>query len=200
MPKTVASESALSHKERTRARILDEAAGALRTEGIGGIGVADLMKRAGLTHGGFYAHFASRDDLVTHAIGRMFEDSNFCRNRPLDNDDPAAGLAAFIDGYLSEKAWAHPEHACPIPSLVSEAPHMPNAARARFAQGITNVRTALAVTLKKLGHKEAKTLAGSLLAEIVGAMAIARALPDEADAAALLAKTRQDLKARLIKA
>ncbi len=202
MPKTSAPvvHNALSHKERTRARILDEAAVAMRQEGIGGIGVADLMKRAGLTHGGFYAHFASRDDLVAHAVDRMFEDSNFCRNRPLDNDDAAIGLAAFIDGYLSEKAWAHPEHACPIPSLISEAPHMPSEARARFAQGITGVRTALTATLKKLGHKEGKTLADSVLAEIVGAMAIARALPDEAEAAALLTKTRQELKSRLIKA
>ncbi len=201
MPKSPSGQTppALTHKERTRARILDEAAGALRQEGIRGIGVADLMKRAGLTHGGFYAHFSSRDDLVAHAIDRMFEDSNFRRNRPLDNADPAAGVAAFIDGYLSDKACTHPEHACPIPSLISEAPHMPSEARTRFAQGITTVRAALAVTLKKLGHADAKTLAGSVLAEMVGAMAIARALPDAADTAALLTKTRQDLKNRLIK-
>ncbi len=198
MPKPTAEPDTLSPKERTRARILNEAASALRTEGIGGIGVADLMKRAGLTHGGFYAHFSSRDELVAHAVDRMFEDSIFRRTRPLDNDDPAAGLAAFIDGYLSEKALMHPEHACPIPSLVSEAPHMPSEARARFAKGITGLNAALAATLKKLGHKDAKTLARSVLSEMVGAMAIARALPDEADA--LLVKTRQDLKDRLLKA
>jgi len=194
-----AKAESLSHKERTRARILDEAAAALRQEGISGIGVADLMKRAGLTHGGFYAHFSSRDDLVAHAIDRMYEDSSFFRNRPLDNADPAAGLAALIDGYLSERAMAHPEHACPIPSLISEAPHMPEEARARFAKGITGLRAALAVTLRKLGHKEVKALAGSVLAEMVGAMAIARALPDAAEAAALLDKTRQALKNRLIR-
>lgn len=201
MPKSADSVAgpAISHKERTRARILDEAAGALRQEGISGIGVADLMKRAGLTHGGFYAHFSSRDDLVAHAIDRMFEDSGVRRNRLLDSDDPAAGLATFIDGYLSEKALAHPEKACPIPSLISEAPHMPDEARARFAQGIAASQMALAVTLRKLGHKEVKALAGSVLAEMVGAMAIARALPAESEAAAVLAKTRQDLKSRLIK-
>jgi TetR/AcrR family transcriptional repressor of nem operon len=187
----------MSHKERTRARILDEAAKALRAEGIGGIGVADLMKRAGLTHGGFYAHFASRDDLVAHAIDRMFVDSNFYRNRPLDADDPREGLTRFIDGYLSETARRNPDHSCPIPSLVSEIRNLPMAARERFTDGYGVLRTAMAAALKKAGHKDANALAGSVLAEMVGAMAIARALPDDGEAAARLASARDTLKRRL---
>jgi Transcriptional regulator len=187
----------LSHKERTRARILDEAAKALRSEGLTGIGVADLMKRAGLTHGGFYAHFESRDDLVAHAIDRMFEDSTFRRSRPLDGDDPAAGLARLIDGYLSERALKNPGQSCPIPALISEAPHMAEAARTRFAHGITRLQDEMAAALKKLGRKYPQVLAASLLSEMVGAMAIARALPDETEAVAFLVKARESLKARL---
>ena len=65
----------LTHKERTHARILEEAASAMRLHGADGISVAGLMKRAGLTHGGFYAHFASRDALVLDAVDRMLLDS-----------------------------------------------------------------------------------------------------------------------------
>ncbi|HZV09332.1 MAG TPA: TetR/AcrR family transcriptional regulator, partial [Novosphingobium sp.] len=64
-----------AHKARVRDRILDEAAAALRSGGTDGLSVANLMKRAGLTHGGFYAHFENRDDLVAHAVDRMFKDS-----------------------------------------------------------------------------------------------------------------------------
>jgi len=194
-----AEPTELSHKERTRARILSEAAKALRTEGIGGIGVADLMKRAGLTHGGFYAHFSSRDDLVTCAIDQMFVDSNFNRTRPLEAADPAAGIARFIDGYLSENARKHPDLACPLPTLASEVRLLPEAARQRFATGYDAVRNALTASLKKLGHKDAAMLATTTLAEMVGTMAIARALPDDSAAAALLTKTREGLKQRLVK-
>src|SRR4051812_16395608 len=83
-----------AHKERTRDRILDEAAQALRMHGTEGVSVAALMKRAGLTHGGFYAHFASRDDLVAHAVDRMFQDS---AGQAFLSDDPGAdGLEALI--------------------------------------------------------------------------------------------------------
>ena len=79
-----------THKARTRGRILDEAAKAMREHGHEGIGVANLMKRAGLTHGGFYAHFKDRDDLVAAAIGRMFEDSKAMLARYFRPGDPRA--------------------------------------------------------------------------------------------------------------
>ncbi|MGI4879673.1 MAG: TetR/AcrR family transcriptional regulator, partial [Janthinobacterium lividum] len=62
------------HKAQTRERVLKEAAAAIRSEGVDRIGIAQVMARAGLTHGGFYAHFTSKDDLVTQAIDYMFED------------------------------------------------------------------------------------------------------------------------------
>jgi Transcriptional regulator len=192
------TDAEMSHKERTRTRIIDEAAKALRTEGLTGIGVADLMKRAGLTHGGFYAHFESRDDLVAHAIDRMYADSAFRRSRPLEAADPAEGLARLIDGYLSEKACKNRDQACPIPSLVSEAPHMAEVARNRFVQGIAHLQNEIATVLKKLGHKHPAAEAASVLSEMVGAMALARALLDESEAAAFLAKSRENLKARLL--
>ncbi len=192
-PKTRAT----THKERTRARILEEAARAMRVSGTEGIGVAALMKRVGLTQGGFYAHFASRDDLVAHAVERMFEDSRKMLATCLAAPDPADGLRALIDRYLSDAARRAPERTCPIPTLSGEAARMPAAARARFTAGMGRIRQALAERLAACGRAEPEELASSALAEMVGAMALSRVIEDDAQASAMLASSRERLKARL---
>jgi TetR/AcrR family transcriptional repressor of nem operon len=186
----------LSHKERTRARILEEAAAAMRASGSEGISVAALMKRAGLTHGGFYAHFASRDDLVAHAIDRMFEDSGAMLARHLSQEDPAGGLVSLIDYYLSERARALPEKTCCLPSLAGEAHRLPEAARERFAAGIQRFQARIAESIRALGRDEPEALAASIVAEMVGAMALARSI-DEDSARLMLTASRQRLKERL---
>jgi len=186
-----------THKERTRARILDEAASAMRTHGPDGIGVAALMKRAGLTHGGFYAHFSSRDDLVAHAVDRMFADSSGMLARHLDGAEPRAGLSTLIDYYVSDRARLAPERGCPIPGLAGEAGRMPAAARARFERGIVGFRARIAVALDAMGCADADSLAASVLAEMIGAVALSRALTDDAAASEILANSREQLKKRL---
>jgi TetR/AcrR family transcriptional repressor of nem operon len=188
---------ALTHKERTRARILDEAARAMRMNGTDGIGVAALMKRAGLTQGGFYAHFASRDDLVAHAIDRMFEDSKTMIARCFDSKSPAEGLTALIDSYLSDRARLAPERTCPIPSISGEASRLPGPARARFNIGVARFERAIADQLAALGKDNPEAQAASVLAEMVGTVAIARSFEEDAKAFAMLASSRERLKARL---
>lgn len=185
-----------AHKARVRERILDEAAAALRAGGTEGLSVANLMKRAGLTHGGFYAHFENRDDLVTHAIDRMFQDSAGMIQRFLGESDDLDGLINF---YLSEQAMRRHDRGCPLPWLAGEAPRMPEAARARFQAGIAAMEQALAGALIRRGRDsgEAGLLATSLVAEMVGAMALARAYGDGPKALATLAAARQAI-ARLL--
>jgi TetR/AcrR family transcriptional regulator, transcriptional repressor for nem operon len=186
----------LTAKERTRARILDEAAKAMREDGWDGIGVAALMKRAGLTHGGFYAHFKNRDDLVAHAIDRMFRDSAQMLDRHLSHADAAQGLSSLIDFYLSDDMRRLADRGCPLPGLSGEAARMPPAARQRFQRGITAFTAALAKALAALGASEPQALAGSALAEMVGAMSLARVL-DDAAASSVLKSSRSQLKHRL---
>lgn len=190
MPETMTA------KERTRARILDEAAKAMREHGSDGIGVAALMKRAGLTHGGFYAHFKDRDDLVAHAIDRMFQDSSKMLTHHLDRSDAAAGLGALIEYYLSDEARRRTDRGCPLPSLSGESSRMPDAARARFADGVTAFQATLAKSLEAMGASDPTPLAASMLSEMVGAMALARALDDKSASAALYA-SREQLKRRI---
>lgn len=186
----------MTTKERTRARILDEAAKAMREHGSDGIGVAALMKRAGLTHGGFYAHFKDRDDLVAHAVDRMFRDSSAMLTHHLGHGEAASGLSSLIDYYLSEAARKRIDGGCPLPSLAGEASRMPEDARDRFALGVAGFQAALANSLAALGSPEPAKLAASVLAEMVGAMSLARVLDDEA-ATVFLEASRARLKLRI---
>jgi TetR/AcrR family transcriptional repressor of nem operon len=186
-----------SHKERTRERIIDETAKAMREHGSEGLGVAALMGRAGLTHGGFYAHFEDRDDLVTHAIDRMFEDSRGLLRRYLDGAKADDGLRSLIDGYLSDRARRTFERGCPIPVLSQEAHRLPGAAGERFHHGVLAFREGLRNALAAIGSHDPDALSWSLLSEMVGAMSLARAVKDEEIATEILRASREDLTRRL---
>jgi TetR/AcrR family transcriptional repressor of nem operon len=186
-----------THKERTRARILTEAAKAMREHGHEGIGVAELMKRAGLTHGGFYAHFKNRDDLVAAAVDRMFDDSRAMVARHFRPGDPRGSLIALIDYYLSDDHRRRTGTGCPVAALSSEAARMPAAARQRFEEGTQRFRSAFVEALRALGVEDPEAVASSATAEMVGALALARSMNDEAQANELLARSRDQLKCRL---
>jgi TetR/AcrR family transcriptional repressor of nem operon len=187
----------LTHKQRTRARILDEAAKALREHGHDGIGVAQLMKRAGLTHGGFYAHFKDRDDLVAEAVGRMFQDSEAMVARYRRAGDPRASLTGLIDYYLSDKHCAALSTGCPVAALSSDAPRLPPVARDRFKQGVQDFRAAVWEFVDKLGLADSAALASSVVAEMVGALTLARTMTEKAEASDVLKRSREQLKRRL---
>ncbi|HWU53659.1 MAG TPA: TetR/AcrR family transcriptional regulator, partial [Tahibacter sp.] len=89
------------HKLRTRDKVVKAAAKAIRAKGPDGIGIADVMADVGLTHGGFYAHFASKDDLVAAAVGQMFEEARARLAAETQQRAPADGLRAYVDFYLS---------------------------------------------------------------------------------------------------
>ena len=180
------------HKEKTRRRVLRAAADAIRADGPHKVGVAEVMAKAGLTHGGFYAHFASKDDLIAKAIGEMFRQSG--KRLAAETADPARGLTDYIDFYLSAEHRDARGQGCPLPYLSGDAPRMSPAAQAAFAGGVTELADKLAAHLTALGRPAAG--ATSLLAELLGALALARAEPDGARSDAILAASREALKRR----
>jgi TetR/AcrR family transcriptional repressor of nem operon len=185
------------HKARTRERILDEAASAIRASGPQGVSVGGLMKKAGLTHGGFYAHFGSKDDLVAEAIGHMFGGpyANFAAFT--EGKPPTEALAAYVDFYLSARHRDARDRGCPLPALSGDLARMPASARARFGEGAERLRGSIAGLLKAMGRGDAETLASSAIAEMVGAIALARATDDTARSDEILAATRGALRERL---
>lgn len=184
------------HKQQTRERVLHAAAQAIRDGGPHRVGVAAVMREAGLTHGGFYAHFDSKEALVAAAIGQMFDDS-FEHWRRREGQPDARALTEYIDRYLSMAHRDAPGRGCPIAALASDLPRLEPSSRAAFAEGQRRLADALAPPLRRLGHADADALASSVLAELVGALTLARCEPDRARAAAHLDASRRHLLRRL---
>src|SRR5512135_1944457 len=111
-----------TRKEDTHELILDVAARALRRDGYAGVGVAEVMKEAGLTHGGFYAHFKSRDDLIVEALARAGHDSGtaIARAAQARRARGVSAFRAFVDSYLSEAHLVSMDTGCPVAALGSD--------------------------------------------------------------------------------
>jgi TetR/AcrR family transcriptional repressor of nem operon len=185
------------HKQQTRERVLEEAAKAIRAQGPHKIGVAAVMAKAGLTHGGFYAHFESKDDFVAQAIGQMFDEGGKQLRRSMEGRLPAEGLATYVDFYLSAAHRDARTTGCPLPFLAADAPRLTPGSRERYAQGVAALENRLAQALTETGHADAPDLAGSMLAEMVGALGLARAEPDVDRSDQILSRSRASLKRRL---
>jgi TetR/AcrR family transcriptional repressor of nem operon len=185
------------HKQHTRASVLKAAAKAIRTDGPHKIAVASVMAEAGLTHGGFYAHFASKDDLIAAAIEQMFEEGRARLLRETENRSPAEALSAYIDFYLSKAHRDARSRGCPVAALSSDLPRLADPVRKKFAAGVSRLTEAFAVQLELLGNADARTIARSMLSELVGALSLARIEIDSARSEAILASSRLALKTRL---
>ena len=185
------------HKERTPQRILAEVASAIRPEGPDRVGVAEIMAELGLTHGGFYAHFASKDELVACASTYMFDQAIARFERRTAGLAPAEGLRAYIDWYSSTAHRDAPGCGCALAALSGDLPRLPADARARFTEGAARLPAAIARLLGDLGRADAEALAVSTIAELVGALALSRAIADGERSEKILRVSREAIKARL---
>jgi TetR/AcrR family transcriptional repressor of nem operon len=184
-------------KQKTRESVLQHAARALRAHGPDGVSVAAIMKDAGLTHGGFYAHFASKDAMMVAAIEHMFGNvRDRWAHETLDRD-PATGLSHYVDWYLSTAHRDAPAVGCPVAALAADLPRMSARCRAAFGAGARNMTAMFEQALQILGHSEPAAAAASLAAELVGAISLARLATDARRSNAILAASRASIKQRL---
>ena len=179
------------HKEKTRAAIVEAAAERIRVGGFEGLGVASIMAEAGLTHGGFYAHFPSRDALLAAAITRLFEKAIDGLDRYEAKYGAEAGLERYVDFYLSPKHRDDITLGCPIPALAGEARRSADEVKEAFDAGLD----ALAARLGKLMPKGGKRAAIALLGEMAGALTVSRAMADAKQSNELLAAKRKSVLA-----
>jgi TetR/AcrR family transcriptional repressor of nem operon len=162
------------HKLETHARIVRKASVRLREKGAHGIGVADLMKDAGLTHGGFYAHFASREQLVIEAFGYAM-DRSIERWRKIAADTPQpARLALIVDGYLSGTHRDDPGHGCAVPALGAEIARESPKTRRAFAAKLEQMIEMIASEIVDAPPKAARKQAMATLAAMMGSLLMAR--------------------------
>jgi TetR/AcrR family transcriptional repressor of nem operon len=162
------------HKLETHARIVKRASVRLREKGAHGIGVADLMKDAGLTHGGFYAHFDSREALVIEAFAYAM-DRSIERWRKLgEQTPPDKRLAAIVDSYLTTVHRDDPGHGCAVPTLGAEIARESPKTRKAFAAKLEQMVDILAEQIPALPRKTARKQAMATLATMMGTLVLAR--------------------------
>ena len=184
------------HKQNTRERVLKEAAKAIRADGPHRIAVAGVMAKAGLTHGGFYAHFKSKDDLVAAAIDEMFKDASARFFNATDGFSPGDGMVRYINFYLSRDHRDARGTGCPVAALSADLPRMEALARARYGQGVARLTDKVEGQLLALGRPDAAVVASSLVAELVGALSLARAVGDADQSDHILQTSRRAVKHR----
>jgi TetR/AcrR family transcriptional regulator, transcriptional repressor for nem operon len=169
-----------SKKEQTRERILRAAARAIRKHGYEGVGVADVMKEAGLTHGGFYAHFESRDALLAAAVEQAGAESTENLNRAVAKAKPGEELMALVDSYLADRHVTAPEQGlgCAIAAAGSEVPRQQAEVRRAAARRIKELIGFVERQFPEWGKSAAHEKAMAITASLVGALTLARAVDD----------------------
>ena len=182
-------------KAETRKRVLKEASREIRAKGPDNVAVASVMARAGLTHGGFYAHFPSKDALIAEAVETMFDDARARSNKVGESDDPRKMLRDYVDFYLSRGHRDARERGCPLPSLAGDFARTELMARERFGTGIVSLTARLAKALQEIGAADPDGEASAMLAQMVGAVVLARAT-DGAASDAILDSAHAALVAR----
>ncbi|MNK54056.1 HTH-type transcriptional repressor BepR [compost metagenome] len=176
---------------KTRKTILRAASRAFRERGFNGVAVKELMGQAGLTHGGFYAHFPSKEALLVEACADAFSDS-IERLMGVSAAAPAGeGLKAMIEAYLSPQHRDQPGLGCLIPSLGGEISRESPHVRQSFTQSVTKLLDLLKDQLDLGDPQEREAAALSLLARMVGGMLLARAVDDPELSDRILAACRE---------
>ncbi len=162
------------HKAETHARIVRKASVRLRERGAHGVGVADLMKEAGLTHGGFYAHFDSREALVVEAFGYAVDRSVQHWRKLLDELPPQKRLTAIVDGYLSPQHRDDVGHGCAVPALGAEIARESAKTRKAFAAKLDELVDLFADYIVDVPRKTARRRAAAMFATLMGTLVMAR--------------------------
>jgi AcrR family transcriptional regulator len=195
-PRVVATPTP-SRKELTHARILDAAAAMVRRNGYAATGVAEVMKEAGLTHGGFYAHFGSRAELLAEAIEHAGIDSLDRMRKVTERAPPKDALMAFVDAYLSDAHAAAPQGGCTFAALGTETPRQAPEVRAVHARRLREMADFIERQMPGWGGPGQHDKALAVYSCLVGAMVLARAADDKRVSKDIRAAARAFVKASL---
>ena len=165
-------------KQQTHQRIVRKAAQQVRLEGVNGVGIAELMGQAGLTHGGFYAHFRNKDALLAEicregmaeTLGQLFQ--------AIESAPAGTELSALVNSYLSVSHRNHPATGCVMPSLAAEIARRPEEVRTAFTEGYQQFLERITPLLPEDARQNQLDEAITLLAGMVGAVLLARTIND----------------------
>jgi AcrR family transcriptional regulator len=161
-------------KQATRRRIIESAGRRFKQDGIDGSGIATLMKDAGLTNGAFYAHFASKDDLVATTVADQLHGQSLTFSAQVDH----AGIELLLREYLSAQHRDNPQDGCPSAALLDEIGRSPEATKQAYTDGLLAVLDDIAARLAPDDPRSMRVTILGIFAMMVGTMQLARALAD----------------------
>jgi TetR/AcrR family transcriptional regulator, transcriptional repressor for nem operon len=172
-PKENVMKVSRAQAEENRERILDNAAQLFRERGFDGIGLNDLMQAAGLTRGGFYGHFESKDDLAAQASRRALQ-----ANREQWKKQTDRSLSAWVKAYLSDAHRDRIGEGCGLVALAGDAARGGPAVREAFAEGVENLAATLQAQMPGADEGERREQALAMLSTLVGSLLLSRAVGD----------------------
>ena len=179
------------HKADTHARIVKNASIRLREKGPAGIGVAELMKESGLTHGGFYAHFDSRDALIGEAFAHAMEGVARRWRRRADSAPEGKGLDAIVNAYLTVQHRDDVGNGCLLPALGAEIARADSKTRKAFTACLEDMVDVVAGEIQGLPPKAARQRGMAIVAVMMGSLLLSRATGNSELSSDLLEAGRQ---------
>ena len=166
------------HKAATHERIVNTASRYFRRHGGRGVGIADLMGKLELTHGGFYKHFDSKEQLLAEAVAKAFEETEARFTERIRNARPGTELRTLIESYLSLEHCGNVGEGCPMAALASEIGRLPPRVRTQIDQAIKRRGKRVSGLMPGATQKEREKKTMVLLSGLIGTISVARALGD----------------------
>jgi TetR/AcrR family transcriptional regulator, transcriptional repressor for nem operon len=178
---------------KTRERILEAASAQFLSHGITEAGLAQLMRAAGLTHGGFYRHFASKDQLVSEACSQAAQSLASGLKSQIEGKPPAQALPLLVGKYLSRGHRDRPAIGCVLAALGSELARSDAKTREAATEGFLGLSRLIAGQLKNVPAKKAEVQSMAIAAAMIGAVTVARIIPDSRISNSILVGTREQI-------
>jgi TetR/AcrR family transcriptional regulator, transcriptional repressor for nem operon len=184
-----------AHKLTTRRRILEAASQAFREQGVAETGVDDVMRRAGLTHGGFYAHFRDKTELIAEACGSAFDEAVPNLKRIAAQPTAAGRVRLLIDSYLSTRHRDNRGSGCLVVAVGADMARLRGTAREGYSRGFRQHLERLGAALRlSEDPRQNREQVTHLMSSLVGALLFARAIDDAAESDAVLHTMRRRLR------
>jgi TetR/AcrR family transcriptional repressor of nem operon len=178
------------HKAEIHRKIVKDASRRVRAEGITGAAVSAVMRDAGLTHGGFYKHFGSKDELLMESLGEAFQDVADRLAHAAEQSKPEIAWKAIVKTYLSLEYCDHVEYGCPLPALAPELARADKAMRPKIFEELKKYRSRMIPFMPGRRTVDKERAFFSIFSTMVGAIEIARMLPEAAMREKVLASAR----------
>ena len=181
------------HKLETRQKIVKDASRRVRAEGLKGAAVSAIMKDAGLTHGGFYKHFGSKDDLLLESLREGFREIEDTLVLAAGQSPPGEAWKAIVRIYLSLELCEHPERGCPLAALSPELARADKRMKPQIVAELVNYKSRMLPFMPGQRTADKERAFFAIFSTMIGAVEIARMLPDRAMQEKVLAGTRDFL-------